>query len=207
MKQAAITALIAKIAVTLALRRTTSRQHAGGLYANFLTGTKIYDSKHATYEIDVNWAGFKFTNPDIMIPSSADHEGEKKIISFGTIISKLEVTLEVAGGIISGSASMAAYKYTGSENNVVFPKESWIGPEHAANYKYKTVGDQQASDFEGNVLQNRTLTLPACYDSRQNWFGGIQQIVTPTIDGSISICIFGFCADLVSGFILPWNAK
>jgi hypothetical protein len=138
-----------------------------------------------------------------MIPKAVTELGSATTYSFATLITTIGLTIEVLGGIISGNAEMKTYEYTGADNNKVYPKENWVGPEHTAKYNFHA----SSTDFNGDKLKSRQITLPACYADRQNWFGGIQQIYTPTIDASISLCVMGFCADLVNGFVLPWNAK
>jgi len=162
---------------------------------------------------------FHWTAPKIMIPEWADHckrraipedvssrclvEAEPNRYSFGVLTATLGVTLDLLAGLLAGSARMTSYEYTSYYDNAVLGKDASIGPEHTAQYNFHP----ESTDHYGKPLKKRPLTLPACMRDRLNWFGGIGEIVPITIDASVSVCVFGICADIVNGFLLPWNAK
>jgi len=137
---------------------------------------------------------FYWPEVELRMPSNVTAKGPTKPYSFGVVMITLGMEFNAIGGVLSAVAAGKTYSYTGGSVGT--------GPEHVATYNF----DKSILDASRTAMPSRQYTTPACKEKRPNWFQKRWSLVSPTIHGSISVC-FLFCADLVNGYIVPFNAK
>lgn len=114
--------------------------------------------------------------------------------TYGEKIWGLGLTIDVAGGILSGEAVGRMYSYDG-------PDEGG-GYTHTATYYF----DSSITDEYGVPMAPRTFTYPACKQKRSNYFPRLGAHYDITITGGIDVCML-YCISVINGWILPWGAK